>query len=77
MSIPNFNLFNKVCFDEADKTLSHVSNYRSLNNTVYHQIYFTSTIMSVSLYYIFNIRSITKIEEKLKEVLMHFHSLLL
>ena len=33
--------------------------------------------MSVSLYYIFNIRSITKTEEKLEEVLMHFHSLLL
>ena len=24
MSIPNFNLFNKFCFDEADETLSHV-----------------------------------------------------
>ena len=33
MSIPNFNFFNKFCFDEADKTLSHVSNYCSLNNT--------------------------------------------
>ena len=32
MSIPNFNLFNKFCFDEANKTLSHVSNYYSLNN---------------------------------------------
>ena len=32
MSIPNFNLFNKFCFDEADETLSHVSNYCSLNN---------------------------------------------
>ena len=30
MSIPNFNLFNKFCFDEADETLSHVSNYCSL-----------------------------------------------
>ena len=28
--------------------------------------------MSVSLYYIFNIRSITKTEGKLKELLMHF-----
>ena len=32
MSIPNFNLFNKFCFDEADETLSHVFNYCSLNN---------------------------------------------
>ena len=32
MSIANFNLFNKFCFDEADETLSHVSNYCSLNN---------------------------------------------
>ena len=32
MSIPNFNSFNKFCFDEADETLSHVSNYCSLNN---------------------------------------------
>ena len=32
MSIPNFILFNKYCFDEADETLSHVSNYCSLNN---------------------------------------------
>ena len=34
MSIPNFNLFNKFCFDEADETLSHVSNYYSLNNNI-------------------------------------------
>ena len=31
MSIPNFNLFNKFCFDEVNETLSHVSNYCSLN----------------------------------------------
>ena len=32
MSIPNINSFNKFCFDEADKILSHVFNYCSLNN---------------------------------------------
>ena len=32
MSIANFNSFNKFPFDKADETLSHVSDYCSLNN---------------------------------------------
>ena len=68
MSIPNFNLFNKFRFDEADKTLSHVSNYCSLNNIT------SSTIISDSLYYIFNIRSITKTKKRTTDAFsMHFY----
>ena len=44
MSIPNFNLFNNFCFDEADKTLSHVSNYHSLNNISSNLFYINNNV---------------------------------
>ena len=66
MSIANFNLFNKFCFDEADETLSHVSNYCSLNNISSNLSYINN---NVSFSILHNIRSITKTEGKLEELL--------
>ena len=44
MSIPNFKLFNKFWFDEADETLSHVSNYCSLNHISSNLSYMNNNI---------------------------------
>ena len=52
MSIPNFKLFNKFCFDEADKTLSHVSNYCSLDNTILSNLSYIKNNVSFSILHI-------------------------
>ena len=44
MSIPNFNLFNKFCLNEADETLSHVSNSCSLNNISSNLFYINNNV---------------------------------
>ena len=62
MSIPNFNLFNNFCFDEADETLSHVSNYCSLNNTSSNLFYINNNVSSSIITYL-----IFEVLQKLKK----------
>ena len=56
MSIPNFNLFNKFCFDKADETLLHVSNYCSLNNTSSNLSYINNNVSFSSSFGFFLLR---------------------
>ena len=51
MSIPNFNLFINFSIDEADETLSHVSNYCSLNN-ISSNLFYINTNVSFSILHI-------------------------
>ena len=44
MSISNFNLFNNFSIDEVDETLSHVSNYCSLNNISSNLFYINNNV---------------------------------